>query len=96
MAEEFHACPLCRVGVTRKMKVHPDRSADVFDCPSCGVFEMGRGTQMSLAQPNRDENDILVRRPHIKGVNEHGFLFRYPGGEQERHEWVKRPDDPDI
>jgi predicted RNA-binding Zn-ribbon protein involved in translation (DUF1610 family) len=92
MVEEPHACPLCHAEVTRKKKV-PDRSADVFDCPDCGRFEMGRGTQMSLAQSNRDESDIRARRPHIKAANERGFLFRYPGGEQVRHEWVKHPDD---
>ena len=94
MPEESSACPLCRELVTRQIKAHPDRSADVFDCRTCGIFEIGRTTQMAMAKIGRDDAHTRALIAHIKPANRRGFLFRYPGGEQVRHEWVKGPDDP--
>ena len=63
------------------------------DCPSCGVFEIGRTTQMAMAKIGRDDAHTRVLIAHIKPANARGFLFRYPGGEQVRHDRVKAHED---
>lgn len=89
MPDGQRSCPLCNTVARHQMKVHPDRNADLFDCDGCGIFEIGRSTQMAVLR-GRDGGDFRDHIRDIRAANERGFVYCYPGGELTAgHLWLK-------
>lgn len=87
-------CPFCDGATSRGIKRGEDISADIVDCPACGIYEIGR-TERHRMHSLRDEQLAKNAVAKIKSANADGAVFRYPsGGRILSHAWLRSPSSP--